>query len=72
LSKTAKIKRKNIKMRKLIEPSREISIVEDYDICIIGGSCTGVFAVVRAARLGAKVVILEKMNSFGGVARATA
>ncbi len=38
------------------------------DICVLGGSCTGVFAAVRAARLGAKVMIIEKQNAFGGVA----
>lgn len=38
------------------------------DICVLGGSCTGVFAAVRAARLGARVAIVEKQNAFGGVA----
>ena len=33
-----------------------------------GGSCTGVFAAVRAARLGAKVAIVEQANGCGGVA----
>jgi len=55
-------------MKILIEPSKKIPVIEECDICIIGGSCTGVFAAVRAARLGAKVAIIEKMNSFGGVA----
>ncbi len=53
---------------KIIEPSKEIPVAEEADICILGGSCTGVFAAVRAARLGAKVVIIEKQNCFGGVA----
>lgn len=38
------------------------------DICVLGGSCTGVFAAVRAARLGARVAIVEQANGFGGVA----
>ncbi|MBT3273935.1 MAG: FAD-dependent oxidoreductase, partial [Spirochaetales bacterium] len=42
----------------------------ETDICVIGGSCTGVFAAVRAARLGASVAIIEKQNCFGGVATA--
>ena len=46
----------------------ELPVVEDVDICILGGSCTGVFAGVRAARLGAKVAVVEKQNAFGGVA----
>lgn len=49
-------------------PARDIPVVESCDVCVIGGSCTGVFAAVRAAELGAKVVLVEKQNSFGGVA----
>ncbi len=52
----------------IIEPSRTIPFIAECDICVLGGSCTGVFAAVRAARLGAKVVIVEKQNSFGGTA----
>lgn len=50
------------------EPARDIPVFYEADICVLGGSCTGVFAAVRAARLGAKVVIVEKQNAFGGVA----
>ena len=38
------------------------------DLCVLGGSCTGLFAAVRAARLGVRVALVEKQNSFGGVA----
>ncbi|MFO7948637.1 MAG: FAD-dependent oxidoreductase [Armatimonadota bacterium] len=50
------------------EPARDVPVVDEYDICVIGGSCTGVFAAVRAARLGARVAIVEKHNCFGGMA----
>jgi heterodisulfide reductase subunit A-like polyferredoxin len=50
------------------EPQRKIPVIADVDICVLGGSCTGVFAAVRAARLGASVALVEKMNCFGGVA----
>lgn len=50
------------------EPAKDIPVFYEADICVLGGSCTGVFAAVRAARLGAKVVIVEKQNAFGGVA----
>ena len=39
---------------------------DEADICVIGGSCTGVFAAVRAARLGARVILVESQGSFGG------
>lgn len=52
----------------LHEPAREIPVIGEYDLCVIGGSCTGVFAAVRAARLGLSVAIVERMGSLGGVA----
>jgi ribulose 1,5-bisphosphate synthetase/thiazole synthase len=41
-----------------------------YDLVVVGGGCAGVFAAVRAARLGLKTAIVEKHNCFGGVATA--
>ena len=51
-----------------IEKKAEFKEAANVDICVLGGSCTGVFAAVRAARLGAKVAIVEQANGFGGVA----
>lgn len=42
----------------------------NYDICVIGGSCTGVFAAIRAAQDGYNVCIIESSNCFGGTATA--
>ena len=39
-------------MQTIIEPQRKIPVIEEADVCVLGGSCTGVFAAVRAARLG--------------------
>ena len=55
-------------MAYISESPKQIPVIYEADVCVVGGSATGVFAAVRAARLGAKVVIVEKMNSFGGVA----
>lgn len=55
----------------LVEPAREVPVVADCDVCVVGGSATGVFAAVAAARLGAKVAILELNGFFGGVATAS-
>lgn len=57
-------------MKTITEPARDIPVVHETDICVVGGSATGVFAAVRAARLGARVAIIEKQNCFGGVATA--
>lgn len=53
-------------MAYITEPSKQVPVIYEADVCVLGGSATGVFAAVRAARLGAKVVIVEKQNSFGG------
>ena len=55
-------------MAEVMIPSRKVPVIGKTGICVIGGSCTGVFAAVRAARLGAEVMIVEKQNRFGGVA----
>lgn len=53
-------------MNFITETSKQIKVVDDVDIVVLGGSSTGVFAAVRAARLGAKVAIVERTNAFGG------
>ena len=52
----------------VLEPSRDVPVIHEADLCVLGGSCTGLFAAIRAARLGARVVLVEKQNCFGGVA----
>ncbi|MGE9290730.1 MAG: FAD-dependent oxidoreductase [Puniceicoccales bacterium] len=52
----------------LNEPPRTTPVLGEYDVCVLGGSCTGVFAAVRAARLGLSVVLIERMGCLGGVA----
>lgn len=58
----------NLSKGVISEPSRSLPVFAEADICVLGGSCTGVFAAIRAARLGAKVVLIEKQGSFGGTA----
>lgn len=55
----------------LREEARDIPVVEECDVCVIGGSCTGVFAAVAAARLGARVCLVENLGYLGGVATAS-
>ena len=50
------------------EPARETKVCCQVDLCVVGGSCTGMFAAVRAARLGLQVAVVEADNCLGGVA----
>jgi 2-polyprenyl-6-methoxyphenol hydroxylase-like FAD-dependent oxidoreductase len=52
----------------IFEPSKQLPIAAKVDLCVIGGSCTGVFAAVRAARMGLSVALIEKTNALGGTA----
>ena len=40
----------------------------DFDVVVIGGSCTGVFAAIRAAEAGCRVALVEMSGGFGGTA----
>jgi 2-polyprenyl-6-methoxyphenol hydroxylase-like FAD-dependent oxidoreductase len=52
----------------LHEPARETPVAWAGDICVVGGSCTGVFAAVRAARRGLRVALIERHAVLGGMA----
>jgi len=52
------------------EPARETPVAWRGDLCVVGGSCTGVFAAVRAARLGLSVALIEQNVILGGSATA--
>jgi len=58
-------------MDTITEPTRQIPVADEVDLCVVGGSCTGLFAAVSAARLGARVAIVESNGFFGGSATAS-
>lgn len=58
-----------MKMNEFVNvPAEKAPVFEKAELCVVGGSCTGVFAAIRAARLGVKTVLVERQNRFGGVA----
>ncbi len=42
--------------------------MKKYDVIVLGGGFAGIGAAIGAAREGARVLIIEKSNSFGGAA----
>ncbi len=55
-------------MKTIHEPVRATPLCHEADLCVVGGSCTGVFAAVRAARLGLSVALIEQNTVLGGMA----
>lgn len=54
----------------LSEPARATPVCHEADLCVVGGSCTGLFAAIRAARLGRSVAVIEQQTVLGGMAAA--
>ncbi len=56
--------------KEIVEPARAVPVAAEADLCVLGGSCTGVFASVAAARMGLSVALVENHGVFGGTATA--
>ncbi|MBN1809368.1 MAG: FAD-dependent oxidoreductase [Planctomycetes bacterium] len=52
------------------EAACDVPVAADVDLCVVGGSCTGVFAAVAAARQGLSAAVIEANGFFGGMATA--
>jgi hypothetical protein len=57
-----------MQQRILSEPGREIPVAAEVDVLVVGGGPAGVGAAISAARLGARVLVVEQFNCLGGVA----
>jgi len=50
------------------EPAREIPVVDEADVVVIGGGPAGIAAATAAARLGVSVLLVERGGFLGGAA----
>lgn len=41
--------------RTIREPARDVPVIDEVDVVVVGGGCTGVFSAVRVARMGVRV-----------------
>ena len=52
---------------KVIQPARELPIFHTADVVVVGGGVAGFGAAVAASRAGAKVALIERYGSLGGL-----
>ena len=50
----------------IVEKQRDVPVVRDVDVLVVGGGTAGVPAALAAARLGVRTMLVEKFNSLGG------
>lgn len=51
----------------ITEPARQIPILADTDVLVVGGGPAGVAAAIAASRAGAETYIVERYNHLGGL-----
>ncbi len=57
-------------MKTFFENEREIPVIASVDVLVAGGGPAGIGAALRAARIGARVMVIEFQDCLGGIATA--
>jgi 2-polyprenyl-6-methoxyphenol hydroxylase-like FAD-dependent oxidoreductase len=55
-------------MSTITEPARDVPVVADTDVLVVGGGPAGICAALAAARRGVRVVLAERYPHLGGLA----
>jgi len=58
-------------MKRYTEPARDIPVVREADVLVVGGGPAGLAAAIAAAREGARTVLVERFGYLGGTATAS-
>jgi len=52
---------------KVVQPGRELPVLHQTDVLVVGGGPAGTAAAIAASRAGAKVALVERYGHFGGL-----
>ena len=56
-----------LKDGRVIQPQRQLPVLTETDVLVVGGGSAGIVAAIAARRAGAKVTIVERYGHFGGL-----
>jgi ribulose 1,5-bisphosphate synthetase/thiazole synthase len=54
-------------MKRIQEPARELPVIAETDVLVVGGGPGGLSAALSAARAGVETMLLERHGCLGGV-----
>jgi ribulose 1,5-bisphosphate synthetase/thiazole synthase len=57
-------------MNTIYEPAKELPVVAEPDVVVVGGGPGGIMAAIASARTGAKTLLIEHYGFLGGMATA--
>lgn len=54
-------------MKSIVESAKNIDVIHETDVIVVGGGPAGIGAALAAGRTGAKTVLIDRFGSLGGI-----